>query len=116
MRRLNPRNVEDRRHTAFVDWFEISVFPDGSVLMGAYSYDCWGGKQGGLFRQRRDAETAAKLKGRKNHITLELMQRGCCPPQLASQMLGDESETDSQGDPIEEAMLLHKRGYLGGGG
>jgi len=113
---LDPNDPADSRITALTRSFPIKTFPNGDVLQGTFSYDCWGRKQGGLFKQRVSAEYSKGITGQKSHLTLKLMQLGCCPPQLASQMIGDESETDARGDPVEEAMLLHKRGYLGGGG
>lgn len=116
MRKLDPRSAEDRRITSFTRSFPIKTFPNGDVLQGTYSYDCWGDKQGGLFKQRISGKLSKEITGQKSLLSLKIMQAGCCPPQLASQMMGEQSGKDSRGDPIEEAMLLHKRGYLGGVG
>lgn len=116
MRDLDPNSPRDRAITAFTRTFEIKTFPNGDILMGIYSYDCWGDMQGGLFKQRATKDLFNQKVGQKSHLSLKLMQAGCCPPQLASQMLGDEDSPGAKGDAIEEAYKLHKRGYLGGGG
>lgn len=113
---LNPYSDKDRRITAVTRSFPIEVFPNGDVLQGTYSYDCWGRIQGGLFKQRVSAEYAKKTTGQKSHLTLELMQRGCCPPQLAGEILSDAGAPEAKGGDVEEAYKLHKRGYLGGVG
>ncbi len=116
MRPLNPRSARDRRITAFTRSFVISIFPNGDVWQGTFSYDCWGNKQGGLFRQRVEAETSRKEIGTKNYLTLGLTQRGCCPPQLMRGFIQKEGDPPEEFDAAEEAMKLHKRGYFGGGG
>lgn len=113
---LNPRSAADRRITSFTRSFPISTFPDGSVLQGTFSYDCWGDKQGGLFKQRVSAAYSKKISGQKSYITLELTQKRCCPPQLMRGFIQKEGDPAEKFDAAEEAMKLHKRGYFGGGG
>ncbi len=102
--------------TAFTRSFPIKTFPNGDILQGTYSYDCWGKKQGGLFEQRVTAAYSAGITGQKSNITLELTQAGCCPPQLMKDFIQQEGAPAEERDPVEEAMKLHKRGYFGGGG
>lgn len=112
---LDPRDPAHRRITAFTRSFPIKTFPNGDVWQGTYSYDCWGDKQGGLFKQRITAADSKKQTGQKNYTTARLMTMGCCPPQLAKDFIVREGEMVER-DPVEEAMKLHKRGYFGGGG
>ena len=112
---LDPQNADDMRITAFTRSFPVSGFPNGDVLQGTFSYDCWGRKQGGLFKQRVTAKYSRKVTGQKSFVTLSMMQMGCCPPQLMKDFIEREGELVGR-DPVEEAMNLHKRGYFGGGG
>ena len=112
---LNPNSEKDRRITAFTRSFPIKTFPNGDVWQGTYSYDCWGDKQGGLFKQRVSGEYSKKITGQKGTPSLALQQRGCCPPQLSKDYIEREGELVER-DPVEEAMKMHKRGYFGGGG
>lgn len=112
---LDPRSEEDRRITAFTRYWEIKRYPDGTVLLGHLSYDCWGKKQHGIKKMRMTAEGAAAHIGQHNTTTLELTARGCCPPQLTKDFIMQEGAVVER-DPVEEAMELHKRGYFGGGG
>lgn len=116
MRQLNPNNPADRRITSFTRYWYISTFPNGDMLLGHLSFDCWGKRQHGVKKLRMSAAGAKLHIGQHTNLSLRLMQRGCCPPQLAGEMEGDMSATDSRGDAAQEAMMLHKRGYLGGGG
>lgn len=115
MTALNPDSAEDRRITAFTRSFPIRTREDGMITQGTISYDCWGDKQGGIFKQTVTPGYSAKITGENNHTTLELMQRGCCPPQLMDDYIEQEGKMVER-DPVKEAMKLHARGYFGGGG
>jgi hypothetical protein len=115
---LDPNDPADRRITAFTRSFPVEEFQTVRgirVKQGWYSYDCWGKKQGGLFTQTVEPADSKKLTGQRNYATLKLTQMGCCPPQLMKDFIEREGELVAR-DPVEEAMMLHKRGYFGGGG
>lgn len=113
---LDPNDPADRRITAFTRSFPVSTFPNGDILQGWFSYDCWGDKQGGLYKERNTPADSKKNTGQRDYTTLRLRQMGCCPPQLMKKFLETESMAKGKLDPVEEAMKLHKRGYFGGGG
>lgn len=46
--------------------------------------------------------------------TLQMMKDACCPPQIMEDFIRQERFSAVGGDTAEEALLLHKRGYLGG--
>jgi len=111
---LNPKSDADRRITAFTRYWKIESFPNGDMLLGHLSYDCWGAKQHGIKKMRMRGEDAKKHIGQHDKTTLRLKQQGCCPPQLMKDFIEREGEL-AERDPVEEAMKLHKRGYFGGG-
>lgn len=115
MRALNPRSYSDWRITAFTRSFPIKTRPDGTITQGTWRYNCWGKKHSGLFKQTVTAEYSKKITGQRTYITLRLMKRGCCPPQLMIEFLKEEGMTADERDPIEEAMKVRKRGYFGEG-
>jgi hypothetical protein len=112
---VNPNSEVDKRITAFSRRIKLKTYADGSYLVEVSEYNCWGKLKNRVKYREMPGPDVLKM-GKKSHLTLELMQRGCCPPQLASQMLGDEDSPGAKGDAIEEAYKLHKRGYLGGVG
>ena len=112
---LDPGKAIDRRITAFSRSRVIKTFPNGDIWLGTFQYDCWGKKREAEFTQRVTPEVAKEKMGQKSHITLELTQRGCCPPQLMKDFIQQEGGPAEERDPVLEAMKLHKRGYLGGG-
>jgi len=115
MRHLNPHSEMDRRITAFTRYWIIKDLFDNWVQVGHLSYDCWGNKQHGIKKITMSREAAKEHVGQHNHLTLELMKIGCCPPQLMKDFIEQEG-ADMERDPVEEAMKLHERGYFGGGG
>lgn len=82
MRPLNPLSTEDRRHTAYTELFFIKELERGAIRAGINSFDCWGKQQGWTHMFTTTREYLKKYGGWKSHITLSLLQRGCCPPLL----------------------------------
>ncbi len=115
MKMLDPNNPDDRKITAFTRMYYIKDWELGTIRAGLISYDCWGNKQGGIYKFTTTPEYFAKYGGQKSYLTLKLTQRGCCPPQLMKGFIEQEGMPVDERDPIEEAMKLHKRGYFGGG-
>jgi len=48
--------------------------------------------------------------------SLDMIKEKCCPKELMNEFLETEGVATGEIDAAEEAMKLHKRGYLGGGG
>ena len=79
MRRLNPLSADDRRITAYTNYWIIEPLFGPWVQVGHLSYDCWGKEQHEIKKITMDAKSAAEHVGFRSYVTLELMQRGCCP-------------------------------------
>jgi len=46
--------------------------------------------------------------------SLVVLKMGCCPEELAAEMIEATRSYEDDRDAVEEAALLHKKGYLGG--
>jgi len=91
---LNPMSDKDRLITAFSNMFYIEDWELDTIRAGYLSYDCWGKQQGGVQKFTTTPEYLAKYGGWKSHLTLSLIKRGCCPPMLHTEALGQEGIPD----------------------
>ena len=79
MKQLNPLSADDRRIRAYTYMFYIKEWELGTIRAGIDSFDCWGKQQGGTYVFTTSREYLEKYGGFQSYVTLELMQRGCCP-------------------------------------
>ena len=54
-----------------------------------------------------------KISGYKDHRSITLMRRGCCPPMLSELMNQPYNPNVAKNDPVQAAIAMHKKGYLG---
>jgi len=110
-----PKNV-----TAYIIYkllkLEIIITPTGDRerrMYRAKHYNCNGKYYRGHDSFLWDGETVPEgvMVDMRN---LQLLKWGCCPKGLAAEMLGAVEPYEEEGAEIEEAALLHKKGYLGG--
>lgn len=84
-------------------------------LYAARWYNCYGGTIWATTIVL-EAWEADPGKGFVDMRTLKAVQEGCCPPALEPGFIGGETEGGKAFFAAEEALKLHKRGYLGGRG
>ena len=112
--------IEYRKYgppTAYSFSKQVKDYGDGSVLLQVWRWNCWGEPRGGPGASYKVRVAGKQIKiGWTNYITIELLKKGCCPPMLKQETVGEQDLPLRTGGAAEEAMKLHKRGYLGGRG
>lgn len=86
------------------------------VLYKLYPFDC-DGKPISKPGDYRYLNTWPPVNAKNiDFRTLKDLQAGCCPPQLMMEFIETERLEAGKTDAVEEAMTLHKQGYLSGAG
>ena len=110
---------EIKRYVAFRDCVKIEKkgIPEGTMLVECVAWNCEGKPVGDPQTKLRSKVYIKEFQlGRVDKRSLDLIAKGCCPPQLMEDFIRKERFGSGPGDPVLEAMKLHKRGYFGGGG
>lgn len=92
--------------------------PKGPVKLKIYRaqyYNCFGRNFWNTEVFTEPGETLQTGK-RIDRRSLQATAAGCCPPALMKEFIETEQYDARRPDAVEEAIKLHKRGYLGGGG
>lgn len=111
-----------RRSTAFIVYTfrmseisQTSLGPRRKYHWNAKHYNCHGKFYRGHGVHSWDEKYV--IVGRPVDVrTLQLIKMGCCPDRLMKDFIMTEGGELAGRDSVLEAMALHKRGYLGGGG
>ena len=95
---------------------------DGKAIGQEYATKCTTGANGtpetvwlrGIgYPQHPDIGNMGKIVDVRG---LDLMKDGCCPPELMKDYIRKERFEETEADYALEAIKLHKRGYIDGGG
>jgi len=93
--------------------YAVATKSDGGIRQGTWLFNCWGDLARAPFFQTVTAAYSEKISGYKDVRTLEMLKRGCCPPLLSELMTAPADPQVAKTDPIQAAISLHKKGYLG---
>ena len=88
MRLLDPNDAGDSRITAYTISWTGKELPFNTIELWTQSYDCWDRKQPGPVVTTTTPAYAAAHSGLKVHVTLRMIEMGCCPPWLMSEVQG----------------------------